>query len=139
MHRHFGLAFVTMSATSTHGKWEAANTAIWEKGLGSSRSRESHKALVDIVFNKRWLKDVHKYLRFRSTADLESFQNHVLMYASKRFAFTPPVYEARVLLAALDYNFHRNRPTSTTSEGKQIFQKTVQQTCKTIQLVRPEI
>ena len=40
LHRHFGLAFVTMSATSTHGKWEAANTAIWEKGLGSSGSRE---------------------------------------------------------------------------------------------------
>ncbi|CAM4571542.1 unnamed protein product [Leuciscus chuanchicus] len=64
--------------------------------------------------------DVHKYLRFRSTADLESFQNHVLMYASKRFAFTPPVYEARVLLAALDYNFHHNRPTGTTSAGKQM-------------------
>ncbi|XP_035861067.1 uncharacterized protein LOC118495859 [Sander lucioperca] len=93
------------------------------EGLGKQwiqRYSKSHKALVDIVFNKRWLKDVHKYLRFRSTADLESFQNHFLMYASKRYAFTPPVYEARVLLAALDYNFHCNRPTSTTSEGKQI-------------------
>ncbi|KAK7155158.1 hypothetical protein R3I93_009950 [Phoxinus phoxinus] len=96
------------------------------EGLGKQwiqRDSKSHKALVGIVFNKRWLKDVHKYLRFRSTADLESFQNHILMYASKRFAFTPPVYEARVLLAALDYNFHRNRPTSATCEGKQILRR----------------
>lgn len=29
------------------------------------RDSQCHKALVDIVLNKRWLKDVHKYLRFR--------------------------------------------------------------------------
>ena len=29
------------------------------------RDSKSHKALVDIVLNKRWQKDVHKYLRFR--------------------------------------------------------------------------
>ncbi|XP_052410122.1 uncharacterized protein LOC127956322 [Carassius gibelio] len=53
------------------------------------RDSKSHKALVEIVLNKRWQKDVHKYLRFRSTSHLESFQNHILMYASKRQAFTP--------------------------------------------------
>ncbi|XP_057193523.1 uncharacterized protein LOC130556486 [Triplophysa rosa] len=87
------------------------------------RDSQCHKALVAIVLNKRWLKDVHKYLRFRSTADLEAFQNHILMYASKRYAFSPPVYEARVLLAALDYNFHRTRPTMKTKEGKEIFKR----------------
>ncbi len=40
----------------------------------------------------------------RSTADLEFFQNHILMYASKCYAFSPPAIEARTLLAALDYN-----------------------------------
>ncbi|XP_076150069.1 uncharacterized protein LOC143133954 [Alosa pseudoharengus] len=106
--------------------WQMGSCQHSDLGEGKEwieRDSKSHKALVDIVFNKRWLKDVHKYLRFRSTADLESFQNHVQMYASKRFAFTPPVYEARVLLAALDYNFHCNRPTRTTSEGKQIFRR----------------
>ncbi|KAF1389897.1 hypothetical protein PFLUV_G00052300 [Perca fluviatilis] len=29
------------------------------------RDSKSHKALVDIILNKRWQKDVHKYLRFR--------------------------------------------------------------------------
>ncbi|XP_063051991.1 uncharacterized protein LOC134446516 [Engraulis encrasicolus] len=88
------------------------------------RDSVSHKALVDIVLNKRFRKDVHKYLRFRSTSQLESFQNHILMYASKRHSFSPPVYEARVLLAALDYNFHRDRPMLTTTEGQQIFRRT---------------
>ncbi|XP_045924713.1 zinc finger protein 502-like [Micropterus dolomieu] len=59
----------------------------------------------------------------RSAADLEAFQNHILMYISKRSTFTPAVYEARVLLAALDYNFHRNRPTMKTAEGKEIFRR----------------
>ncbi|KAK5876300.1 hypothetical protein CesoFtcFv8_025667 [Champsocephalus esox] len=31
---------------------------------------------------KEWLKNVHKYLRFRSTADLESFNNHILIEAT---------------------------------------------------------
>ncbi|TDG95950.1 hypothetical protein EPR50_G00242870 [Perca flavescens] len=82
------------------------------------RDSKSHKALVDIVHNKCWQKDVHKYLSFRSTAHLESFQNHILMYASKRQAFTPQVYDSRVVLAALDYNFHRERPTYRTAEGQ---------------------
>ena len=57
-------------------------------------------------------------LYYRSTSDLESFQNHVLMYAGKRFAFSPPVYEARTLLAALDYNHHNHRPVYINQEGK---------------------
>ncbi|XP_059912256.1 uncharacterized protein LOC132461222 [Gadus macrocephalus] len=87
------------------------------------RDSHSHKALVNIVLNKRWQKDVHKYLRFRSTAHLESFQNHILMYASKRQAFTPRGYDSRVLLAALDYNFHHKRQTYRTAEGQQVLRK----------------
>ncbi|XP_045924681.1 zinc finger protein 569-like isoform X7 [Micropterus dolomieu] len=93
-----------------------------------------HKALVDIVFSKRWLKDVHKYLRFRSTAGLEAFHNHILMYTSKRFTFSPPVHEARVLLAALDYNFHRNRQTLKTAEGKEIFRRLHRKNCRSYNL-----
>uniref|UniRef100_A0A1A8PZ00 Uncharacterized protein n=1 Tax=Nothobranchius pienaari TaxID=704102 RepID=A0A1A8PZ00_9TELE len=87
------------------------------------KDSRSHKALVEIVLNKRWQKDVHKYLHFRSTALLESFQNHILMYASKRQAFSYKVYEARVLLAALDYNFHLNRPAIRNAEGQLIFKR----------------
>ncbi|KAM9336943.1 uncharacterized protein ABDE67_019976 [Symphorus nematophorus] len=87
------------------------------------KDSKCYKALEEIILNKRWLKDVHKYMRFRSTADLEAFRNHILMYASKHYTFTRPVYEARVLLAALDYNFHRNRPTVKTVEGKEIYRR----------------
>ncbi|XP_056107194.1 uncharacterized protein LOC130085456 isoform X3 [Rhinichthys klamathensis goyatoka] len=103
-----------------HGHLESEQ--IREK-VWIQRDSQCHKALVDIVLNKRWQKDVHKYLKFRSTADLESFNNHILMYASKRYAFSPPVYEARILLAALDYNFHLNRPTMKTLDGKEIFKR----------------
>ncbi|KAG1973094.1 hypothetical protein F2P79_000684 [Pimephales promelas] len=61
--------------------------------------------------------DVPKYLHFRSTAELESFHNHILMYASKRFSFTHPVYSSRVFLAALDYNHHINRAPRKKKDG----------------------
>ncbi|KAI4820799.1 hypothetical protein KUCAC02_028766 [Chaenocephalus aceratus] len=61
--------------------------------------------------------NVHTYLRFRSTADLESFNNHILMYASKRFSFSPTVYAARTLLAGLDYNHHIHRPAKRKRDG----------------------
>uniref|UniRef100_A0A667Y0C1 THAP-type domain-containing protein n=1 Tax=Myripristis murdjan TaxID=586833 RepID=A0A667Y0C1_9TELE len=102
--------------------WWCCKTCSWFSqtlwtGILHHRDSKCHNALVDIVYNKRLQKDVHKYL---STADLEAFQNHILMYASKRYAFSPPVYEARVLLAALDYNFHRNQPTLKTADGKEM-------------------
>ncbi|KAI8495287.1 hypothetical protein Bbelb_272730 [Branchiostoma belcheri] len=62
-----------------------------------------------------------------TTSDLESFQNHILMYASKRYAFSPPVYEARCQLAALDYNEHKDRAVWKAKDGhikyKRRFQK----------------
>ncbi|KAL0965909.1 hypothetical protein UPYG_G00287680, partial [Umbra pygmaea] len=82
-----------------------------------------HITLIQIVLNKRWLKDVHKYLTFRSTSELESFNNHILMYASKRSSFSPPVYEARTLLAALDYNYHVYRIAKRNSQGAYMYHK----------------
>ncbi|XP_070404787.1 uncharacterized protein [Nothobranchius furzeri] len=76
-----------------------------------------HKALSDIILSERWLKEVPKHLKFRSTANLEAFHNHLLMYASKRFSYIPPVYEARILLAALDYNHHSHREVKRRADG----------------------
>nr|XP_054591704.1 uncharacterized protein LOC107377186 isoform X1 [Nothobranchius furzeri] len=78
----------------------------------------AHVALSRIVLNQRWLKDIEKLLTFRTTAELESFQNHILMYAGKRFAFSFGVYEARTLLAALDYNHHNHRPVHVNIKGQ---------------------
>ncbi|KAK1884141.1 CinA-like protein [Dissostichus eleginoides] len=40
---------------------------------------------------------------------------HILMYASKRFSFSPTGYAARTLLAGLDYNHHR--PAKREEDG----------------------
>lgn len=38
---------------------------------------------------------------YRTTSDLESFQNHILIYAGKRSAYKYKVYRTRVFLAAI--------------------------------------
>jgi hypothetical protein len=53
----------------------------------------------------------------RSTGDLENFNNLILMYSGKRFAYSPPVYRARSQLAALDYNAHIDRETKKKPDG----------------------
>ncbi|KAK7131780.1 hypothetical protein R3I93_018368 [Phoxinus phoxinus] len=78
---------------------------------------EAHQKLCELILDARWLEDVHKYLHFRSTAELESFHNHILMYASKRFCFTHAVYSSQVFLAALDYNHHINRAPRKKKDG----------------------
>ncbi|KAK7918853.1 hypothetical protein WMY93_010137 [Mugilogobius chulae] len=82
-----------------------------------TKGSAAHHRLQQIVLDARWLKNVPKYLSFRSTAELESFHNHILMYASKRFSFSPPVYKARIWLAGLDYNNHLNREARTHADG----------------------
>lgn len=57
------------------------------------------------------------YNFFRSTAELEGFNNLILMYAGKRFSYVPPVYKARNLVAAIDHNSHLFRPSVTNKDG----------------------
>ncbi|KAK7888818.1 hypothetical protein WMY93_024378 [Mugilogobius chulae] len=83
------------------------HASLDEEAKQRSGSQKARQHIIDssqIVLDARWLKNVPKYLSFRSTAELESFHNHILMYASKRFSFSPPVYKARIWLAGLDYN-----------------------------------
>ncbi|XP_077866720.1 uncharacterized protein LOC144355198 [Saccoglossus kowalevskii] len=54
-----------------------------------------------------------------STAELETCQQHILMYAAKRYAYSPPVYRARTILAALDHNIHADRKLQSTQTGEQ--------------------
>uniref|UniRef100_A0AAV2LXL5 Uncharacterized protein n=1 Tax=Knipowitschia caucasica TaxID=637954 RepID=A0AAV2LXL5_KNICA len=82
------------------------------------KGSEAHTALTEIVWNERWLKDVVKFLTFRSTSELESFHNHILMYTGKAFGFSHKVYEARTFLAGLDYNHHVHRPVLRNADGK---------------------
>jgi hypothetical protein len=67
-----------------------------------------HEALRQVVLDKRLLKSMPFYRHYRHTGIIESFHNMILMYAAKRFAFTPPMYTARSLLAAIDYTMHKD-------------------------------
>ncbi|KAK3085827.1 hypothetical protein FSP39_009247 [Pinctada imbricata] len=83
-----------------------------------------HEALRHIVMDKRLVNQVHHYINFRSTAELENFQNLILMYASKRNSFRPPVYRVRNRLAGLDYNAHVDRAVKINKDGKIRYQRT---------------
>ena len=56
----------------------------------------------------------------RSTSEIEVFNNLILAYASKRHAYSPPVYRARNLLAAMDHNVHQDRPVLTRADGSTV-------------------
>lgn len=102
----------------SHGPLAEDRETGWiEKGSAA------HRALTKIVMDKRLLNNVPYYLNFRSTAELENFQNHILMYAAKRYSYTPPVYRARNLLAALDYNQHAGRGCQLNRDGSKRYQR----------------
>lgn len=80
---------------------------------GNRKDNNLHLCIYTIYCEK-----YYKYIFFcRSTAELESFHNHLLMYSSKRYAYSPPVYRARNLLAALDYNENVDRQPIRNKDG----------------------
>ncbi|XP_026177256.1 uncharacterized protein LOC113138747 [Mastacembelus armatus] len=101
-----------------HGPLPKNHSNIWIE-----QDSVAHRTLISVIMNQRWLKDVEKFLTFRSTEDLESFHSHISMYAPKRFSFSPHVYEARVLLAGLDYNHHVHRPAVKNRDGALVYRK----------------
>lgn len=76
----------------------------------------AHVALREIVLDKHLLKKIPYFLHC-STAALESFQNLILKYSPKRLSYTPHVYTARTLLAALDHNANCDRPAAVKKDG----------------------
>ncbi|XP_048728592.1 uncharacterized protein LOC125646390 [Ostrea edulis] len=88
------------------------------------KGSSAHAALTKVVLDKRFLNNVHYFLNFRSTSNLEIFNNHILMYATKRISYSPPVYRARNVLAALDYNHSVDLPTATNKDGSIRYQRT---------------
>ncbi|CAK6965704.1 uncharacterized protein LOC127935809 [Scomber scombrus] len=95
------------------------------KRLISNYYREVNEVTVAVVFLLHTSLSVRcginlinlEFLKFLLTAELESFHNHILMYASKRFSFSLPVYAAQTMLAGLDYNHHIHRPAKRKANG----------------------
>ncbi|KAL5011556.1 hypothetical protein ScPMuIL_010107 [Solemya velum] len=82
-----------------------------------SKGSQAHDALRKLVLDDRFLGKVSHFSNFRSTAELENFHQLVLMYCAKRFSYTPPVYNARILLAAMDYNENAEKPVKRNKDG----------------------
>ncbi|XP_052285882.1 uncharacterized protein LOC127881787 [Dreissena polymorpha] len=96
----------------SHGPLTDERELEWlEKGSAA------HDALREIICDRRFLNNIPYYLNARSTAELETLNSLVLMYAAKRFSYTPPVYRARNLLAALDHNYHLQREQKLNKDG----------------------
>ncbi|KAL0961589.1 hypothetical protein UPYG_G00354770 [Umbra pygmaea] len=92
----------------------------------------AHQALTAIRLDKRWLTQVKKFINFRTTSDLKSFQNHILMYAAKRMSYTPFVYKTQTLLAAIDYNKHNQRLPARSREGHNMYRRSYNKKSKTL-------
>ncbi|XP_069108222.1 uncharacterized protein [Argopecten irradians] len=88
-----------------------------EEKKWSKKGSKAHEALQKIAYDKRFLNNIKYYLNFRSTASLESFNQLILMYAAKRYSYTPPVYKARCQLAAIDNNYHADRDVKISKDG----------------------
>ncbi|XP_052097349.1 uncharacterized protein LOC127732344 [Mytilus californianus] len=82
-----------------------------------------HNELRKIVINKHLVNNIPYYLNCRSTSESENFQNLILMYASKRHSYSPPVYRARNRLAAIDHNAHAEREVMKNRDGSLRWQR----------------
>ncbi|XP_006137905.1 uncharacterized protein LOC102457766 isoform X2 [Pelodiscus sinensis] len=87
------------------------------------KGSKPHTEMCRIILDKKFLRNIPYFLQFRSTFDLEQFQQHVHMYATKRFEYTYPVYRARCFLAAIDYNMHLNRQTMHNQQNQLIYRR----------------
>ncbi|XP_071489552.1 uncharacterized protein, partial [Diadema antillarum] len=78
---------------------------------------DSYRALVEVAYDSKFIEKLSYYSNFRHTSTWESFHNHILMYASKRYSFDYQAYRARNLLAVIDYMAHKDRPMKTDEQG----------------------
>ncbi|XP_041482953.1 uncharacterized protein LOC121429788 [Lytechinus variegatus] len=77
-----------------------------------------HRALVELCYEKRFLSNIERYVTFRHTSTIESLNNHILMYASKRYSFGYRAFRARNFMAVIDYQAHKDRPYKKDANGE---------------------
>ncbi|XP_069133173.1 uncharacterized protein [Argopecten irradians] len=106
-------------AECSHGDLDDLSRPEW-----LTKESPSARAISDIVLDSR-LRNNYGYLEnFRMTADIEVFNNLILMYCAKRFAYSPPAYRTRNQLAALDNNFHIDRQLKLNKKGEVVYHRT---------------
>lgn len=74
-------------------------------------------ALEKVIMDPRFMNTLKYYITCQTTSELESFNNHLLMYAAKRQSYSYPVYKCRCQIAAIDYMSHKDRPYKVNKKG----------------------
>lgn len=85
------------------------------------KGSSAHNALRAIMVKKQFLNTLPYYKDFKHTGSLESFHNHMLMYASKRSSYSYHGFVTRMYLAAIDHNYHSDRAYDSTADGRPIY------------------
>ncbi|XP_071852468.1 uncharacterized protein [Apostichopus japonicus] len=82
-----------------------------------TKGSAAHKTLGRLLTGKRFMKKLAYYRNFRHTGNLESFHNHLLMYAPKQHSYGYVGFATRSKLAAIDSNYHADREQAVTKDG----------------------
>ncbi|KAL9975035.1 hypothetical protein ACROYT_G012151 [Oculina patagonica] len=77
----------------------------------------AHNALVEVIKDKRLLKDMEHLTKCVHTTLLEVYHSMYLKYLPKQMHFTHECMSKGTMLAALDHNKNVNRPQATIKEG----------------------
>ncbi|XP_071827646.1 uncharacterized protein [Apostichopus japonicus] len=96
---------------------DAERTKRWLK-----KGSVPHKTLATELTARRFLNNLKYYKNFRHTGILESFNNHLLMYAPKRHSYGYVGFTIRNKLAVIDHNYHADRRQATQVDGTPRFQ-----------------
>ncbi|XP_060085277.1 uncharacterized protein LOC132564656 [Ylistrum balloti] len=106
-------------AECSHGDLEKdANRPDW-----LPKESLAAKAINEIVLDKR-LRNSYGYIEnFRMTAEIEVFNNLILMYCAKRFEYSPASIQA-ITDEALDNNCHIDRPLLMNKKGEVVYHRT---------------
>ncbi|XP_072329201.1 uncharacterized protein [Scyliorhinus torazame] len=83
----------------------------------------AHHALRRVVYDKWLTSHLNYFVQARVTNELESFSNHIQMYAAKNFTYEYEDYLVRTLLAAIDYNSHVDREYKCNAAGDIVYHK----------------
>ncbi|CAG2187304.1 unnamed protein product [Mytilus edulis] len=95
------------------------NVAAKKKWL--VRESKAHKALKEVVLDKRPRKDICQLSEFCHTGNLEVYHSLMLKYCPKRQEFDYDQMVTRTTLAVIDHNLNQNRDHKINKNGEKAY------------------
>lgn len=85
------------------------------------KDSKAHKALKEVVLDKRLRKDIRQLNEFCHTGNLEVFHSLLLKYTPKRQEFDNDQMWTRTALAVIDHNLNQNRGQKVNKDGEKAY------------------